>query len=102
MAGFCFRLAIVLGERISAKIKWSSSHTLVVPFGDKLGLPSGQTVATKPSRCSRTTRFISSVKIAMDAFSFRFPAAKRPHQTFPKIFVNLLQHTVKYILCHSP
>jgi len=39
----------------------SSSHTAVVPFGDRFGVPSGQTVATKPRRCSSTTRFMSSV-----------------------------------------
>src|SRR5881394_2772846 len=39
----------------------------VVPLGDRLGVPSGQTVATKPSRCSLTTRFMSSVRIPIAA-----------------------------------
>lgn len=38
----------------------ASSHTIVVPFGDRFGVPSGQTVATKPSLCSRTIRRMSS------------------------------------------
>lgn len=43
------RLLIVPGERMSAKTRCSSSQIVVVPFGERLGLPSGQTVATKPS-----------------------------------------------------
>ena len=56
-------LATVCGEQMSANHRWSSSHTSVVPFGDRFGVPSAQTVAWKPSRCSRTTRCMSSVRI---------------------------------------
>jgi hypothetical protein len=38
--------ATVPGEKMSRKTRWSSSHTAVVPFGERLGVPSGQTVAT--------------------------------------------------------
>jgi hypothetical protein len=36
---------------------------VVVPFGDRFGVPSGQTVAAKPSFCSSTTRRMSSVSV---------------------------------------
>jgi hypothetical protein len=49
------------GRAMSAKTKCSSSKTVVVPFGDRFGLPSRVTVATNPRRCSRTTCFMSSV-----------------------------------------
>jgi hypothetical protein len=48
---------------MSAKTKWSSSQTVVVPFGERFGVPSGQTVAAKPSFCFITNSFISVVKI---------------------------------------
>src|SRR5438876_1112083 len=53
-------LATVPGEKRSRNTRCWSSQTAVVPFGERLGVPSGQTVATYPSRCSRTTRFMSS------------------------------------------
>src|SRR5215469_1128311 len=52
---------MVPGEQISAKMRCSSSQTAVVPFGERLGVPSGHTEAIKPSRCTLTTRFMSSV-----------------------------------------
>jgi hypothetical protein len=52
MAGFWRRLATVPGELMSTKMRWSSSQTAVVPLGERLGVPSGQTVAMKPSFCS--------------------------------------------------
>ena len=69
--------ATVWGELMSAKNRWSSSHTRVVPFGDRFGDPSSHTVAWKPSPCSRTMRFMSSVRIATVTFALRFPH-KRP------------------------
>ena len=54
---------MVAGEPKLANTRWSSSQTVDVPLGDKLGVPSAHTVAMKPMRCCRTTRFISSVKI---------------------------------------
>src|SRR5438093_9526831 len=45
-----------------ANTRWSSSQTAVVPLGERFGVPSGQTVATKPRRCSSTTRFMSAVR----------------------------------------
>src|SRR5215468_2142346 len=59
------RFSTVPGERMSAKTRCSSSQTAVVPLGDRLGVPSGQTVATNPSRCSLITRFLSSVRIRL-------------------------------------
>ena len=50
----------VPGERTSAKIRCSSSRTQSVPLGERFGVPSGHTVATKPSRCRSTSSFISS------------------------------------------
>jgi hypothetical protein len=39
------RLArMVPGEQMSAKMRCSSSQTVVVPFGERLGIPSAQTV----------------------------------------------------------
>jgi hypothetical protein len=46
IAGFCLRLATVRGERMSAKTRCWSSHAVMVPFGETLGVPSLQTVAT--------------------------------------------------------
>src|SRR5262247_3276046 len=57
-----------------ANTRWSSSHTAVVPLGERFGVPSGQTVATKPRRCSLTTRFISAVRTPM---GFSFDTEKR-------------------------
>jgi hypothetical protein len=37
--------ASVCGERMSAKNRWSSSQTNVVPLGDRFGEPSSHTVA---------------------------------------------------------
>jgi hypothetical protein len=37
----------------------------MVPLGERLGVPSEQTVETNPSRCSPTTRFMSAVSIAV-------------------------------------
>ena len=51
MKGFTARFATVAGEETSANIKCEASHTIVVPFGDRLGRPSGPTVATNPRRC---------------------------------------------------
>src|SRR4030095_10206263 len=66
MAGFCGRLAIVPGEEMSAKTRWSSSQTVVVPLGERLGVPSGQTVATKPNFCLCTNSLISVVKMPIE------------------------------------
>ena len=60
--GFARRFSTVPGEAMSANTRWSSSQTVVVPFGERFGVPSGQTVATKPRLCSRTSSFISSVR----------------------------------------
>lgn len=59
-------LATVCGERMFAKKRWLSSHTRVVPFGDRFGEPSSHTVAWNPSPRSRMMRFMSSVRIATD------------------------------------
>ena len=52
MEGLFFRFLIVCGDRISANARVFSSHAMIVPFGDRLGVPSGETVATNPSFCS--------------------------------------------------
>src|SRR5262245_6195976 len=65
-AAFRRRFASVPGERMLAKIRWSSSQTTVVPLGETFGVPSAQTVAKKPRRCSSTTRFMSAVRIPMN------------------------------------
>ena len=65
MLGFSRRLATVPGDRMSANMRWSSSITQTVPLGERLGVPSAQTVATNPRRCCSTTRFMSSVKTCM-------------------------------------
>src|SRR6185312_6395690 len=58
----CWRiLAIVPGEQISANTMCSSSQTVVVPLGERFGVPSSHTEATKPSRCSLRTRCMSVV-----------------------------------------
>src|SRR5438309_8295338 len=54
---------MVPGEQISAKTMCSSSQTVVVPLGERLGVPSSQTEATKPSRCSLRTRCMSAVSL---------------------------------------
>ncbi|SVB69046.1 uncharacterized protein METZ01_LOCUS221900 [marine metagenome] len=51
MEGFFSRFSIVWGERIFAKARVFSSKTLIVPFGDRFGVPFGETVATNPSFC---------------------------------------------------
>src|SRR5258706_15682688 len=60
-----------------AKTRWSSSQTAVVLLDERFGVPSGQTVATKPRRCSSTTRFMSAVRTFM-ALGFRCPACRDP------------------------
>ncbi len=45
------------------KTRCSSSQTLVVPLGERLDVPSEETVATKPSACSSTTRFMRTVSL---------------------------------------
>src|SRR5262245_5862319 len=60
MFGFVRRLETVPGERMSAKIRCSSSRTHTVPLGERFGVPSGQTVATNPNLCRSTSSFISS------------------------------------------
>src|SRR5215469_12637131 len=52
---------MVPGEQISANTMCSSSQTVVVPLGERFGVPSSQTEATKPSRCSLRTRCMSAV-----------------------------------------
>jgi len=37
MRGSARRLATEAGEQMSAKIRWSSSQTAVVPFGEEIG-----------------------------------------------------------------
>jgi hypothetical protein len=39
----------VSGERIFANARRLSDHAIIVPFGDMLGLPSEETVATYPN-----------------------------------------------------
>ena len=53
---------MVPGERRSANTRRSSSQTAIVPFGERFGVPSGQTVAMKPSSAS-TIRRMSSVRM---------------------------------------
>src|SRR5258705_7170384 len=80
MLAFCRRFGTVPGERMFAKTRWSSSQTAVVPFGERFGVPSEHTVATKPSLCSSMTRFMSAVRSPMtrpprrDARTRRVPA----------------------------
>jgi hypothetical protein len=45
IVGFRRRFSTVPGERMSAKMSRSASQTAVVPLGERLGVPSGQTVA---------------------------------------------------------
>ncbi len=54
---------MVPGEQISANTRCSSSQTVVVPFGESFGVPSSQTEATKPSRCSLRIRCMSAVNL---------------------------------------
>src|SRR6201987_228123 len=55
--------AVVCGEQMSAKNRWSSSQTRVDPLGERFGDPSGQTVAWNASFCSSISRFMSSVRM---------------------------------------
>ena len=48
-----------------SQVRVQHGDTAVVPFGERLGVPSAQTVATKPSRCSVTMRFMSGVSLAV-------------------------------------
>ena len=57
---------MVLGEQISANTKCSASQTAVVPLGERLGVPSGQTVTMKLNCCSSNTRRISSVTMPIE------------------------------------
>jgi hypothetical protein len=75
IAGLRARLAIVPGERMSAKKTCSSSSTCMVALGERLGVPSAFTVATKPSFCSAITRFMSGVRVVMGASDLRRAAA---------------------------
>src|SRR6185369_302256 len=54
---------------MSMKARCSSSSTLSEPLGERLGLPSGVTVATKQSLRCATMRFMSSVSTAMPVAS---------------------------------
>src|SRR5260370_34328216 len=95
--GRCCTLATVLGEQISAKMMCSSSQAAVVPFGERLGVPSGQTEAIKPSRCSLRTRFISCVNLTF-AFSLivRIPPCLitiTPSASQLSLYFTLLHHT---------
>ena len=68
---------------MSANTRCSSSHTVVVPFGDRLGRPSGVTVATKPSRCSSTARFMSSERFTARTLALEPPAGNRLRPVSP-------------------
>src|SRR6516225_9635103 len=65
---------MVPGEQISANTKCSSSQAAVVPLGERLGVPSGQTVAMKPNCCSSTMRRMSSVRMPIELLSSLCPA----------------------------
>ena len=41
IAGLWRRFSTVCGERMSAKTRWSSSHTAVVPLGERFGVRVG-------------------------------------------------------------
>ena len=43
------RFSIVLGERIFANTNLESSRIAIVPFGERFGVPSEETVATYPN-----------------------------------------------------
>jgi hypothetical protein len=47
-----FRFFIVCGDRIFANASVSLFQAIIVPFGDRFGVPSAETVATNPSFCS--------------------------------------------------
>src|SRR6516162_7983688 len=64
MRGFALRFRIVPGERISPNAIVWSSRTANVPFGDTFGVPSRDTVATNPRRCSSIILFMSGVSIS--------------------------------------
>ena len=44
--GLFLKLLIVSGERIFANARRLESHEIIVPFGEILGFPSDETVAT--------------------------------------------------------
>src|SRR3954452_14499542 len=73
IAGLAARLATVFSEWRRRNARCSSSHTIVVPFGERFGVPSGDTVAAKPSRCSRTTRRMSSSRRMTGSLGRRAP-----------------------------
>src|SRR5215831_9573663 len=60
MLGLVARFATVPGECRCRNTRCSSSQTAVVPLGERFAVPSGQTVATNPSRCPETIRRMSS------------------------------------------
>src|SRR5690242_17592320 len=61
MRGSAVRLAIVWGEAMFMKAMCSSSYTRADPFGDRLGEPSGRTVATKVSLAASTISRMSAL-----------------------------------------
>src|SRR5215471_11314925 len=67
---------MVPGEQISANTKCSSSQAAVVPLGERLGVPSGQTVAMKPNCCSSTVRRMSSVRMPIELLSSLYQRAQ--------------------------
>ena len=62
------------GERISANANVSAVHPMIVPFGEMLGFPSSETVATYHNFCEFKKSLISSVIInnilKLNVFSF--------------------------------
>src|SRR6516165_4153510 len=89
---------MVPGEQISAKIRWSSSHAVVVPLGDRLGVPSGQTVAIKPSFCRLTNAFISFVRIPI----FLIKIFQDNSLQFSQIYIGSSVARCKIILTVTP
>ena len=53
--------AVASGARLAGYQPRDRVRVMVVPFGDRFGVPSGHTVATNPRLCSSTTRRMSSV-----------------------------------------
>ena len=49
IAGLHFKFSTVCGECISAKARYDSSNTMIVPLGDRFGVLSADIVATYPS-----------------------------------------------------
>src|SRR5918997_3378858 len=103
VAGFWRRFSTVRGERTSAKIRRSSSQAAVVPFGERLGVPSRQTVATKPRRrCSSTIRLMSSPIVPIPFLLQTSGLAHRRHTSpiglrmgaAPLVFVPVVAHPV--------